>query len=337
MEARESDEGDEIVRGVLVDLPVRVVGALTTGVAREAARRHQAGTAGAIALGRGLTVVLLLATLTKDDERVVVSAGIDGKLGGMGKGVDLGGSGSIYKKNLGDGPLGGITVDATGAGTARAYVKHPEAGAITPAAPPARRPSLATAIGRSGIVSVIRDVGLRENFSGTTAIASGEIDEDVERYLTESEQIESALACDTTAGADGRVVGSAGILVQALPGDAAIEVALARELFAEGALAQVVAAGLPPSGEDLLRAVFAGRMGELRILDRRPARFFCRCSRPRAGNSLAMLGDADLSAMILEDGKAEVICNFCRARYDFDEAELERIRRRAGGASGPPS
>jgi molecular chaperone Hsp33 len=50
-----------------------------------------------------------------------------------------------------------------------------------------------------------------------------------------------------------------------------------------------------------------------------------------------MLGDADLSAMILEDGKAEVICNFCRARYDFDEAELERIRRRAGGASGPPS
>jgi molecular chaperone Hsp33 len=312
MGAPASDEGDEIIRGVLADLPVRVVAALTTGVAREAARRHQAGTAGAIALGRGLTAGLLLATLTKDDERVTLQI-------------------------LGDGPLGGVTVDASGAGTARAYVKHPEAGAITPGAPPAPRASLGAAIGRSGVVSVIRDVGLRENFSGTTSIASGEIDEDVERYLTESEQIESALACDTTAGADGRVVASAGILVQALPGEAAIEVALARGLFAEGALAQIVAAGLPPSGDELLRAVFAGRLGELRILDRRPARFFCRCSRPRAGNSLAMLGDADLSAMILEDGKAEVICNFCRARYDFDEAELERIRRRAGGASGPPS
>jgi redox-regulated HSP33 family molecular chaperone len=50
-----------------------------------------------------------------------------------------------------------------------------------------------------------------------------------------------------------------------------------------------------------------------------------------------MLGDADLSAMILDDGKAEVICNFCRARYDFDETELEQIRRRAAGTSGPPS
>ena len=305
--------GDEIVRGVLADLPVRVVAALTTGVVREVARRHQAAPAGAIGLGRGLTAGLLLATLTKDDERVTLQV-------------------------LGDGPLGGVTVDANGSGTARAYVKHPGAGAIAPAGDPRNpRPSVADAIGRSGVVSVIRDVGLRENFSGTTAIASGEIDEDVERYLTESEQIESALACETTAADDGRVVASAGILVQALPGEAAIEVALARGLFADGALARVVAGGLPPSGDDLLRVVFGGRLGEIRLLDRRPARFFCPCSRERAGVSLAMLGDADLSAMILDDGKAEVSCNFCRARYDFDEAELERIRRRAAGASGPPS
>ena len=305
----EHDDHDEIVRCVLVDLPVRVVAALTTGVAREAAHRHKAGPAGAVALGRGLTAGLLLATLTKDDERVTVQV-------------------------LGDGPLGGVTVDANGDGSARAYVKHPGAGAIGAGV---RRASLAGAIGRSGLVSVIRDVGLGENFSGTTAIDSGEIDVDVERYLTESEQIESALACETTAGADGAVTASAGILVQALPGEASIEVARARGLFADGALARVVAGAALASGEDLIRAVFEGRLGAFRVLDRRPARFFCPCSRPRAGDSLAMLGDADLSAMILSDGKAEVICNFCRARYDFDETELERIRRRASGASGPPS
>ena len=299
----------EIVRGVLTDLPVRVVAAVTTGVVREAARRHKAGPAGTVALGRGLTAGLLLATLTKDDERVTLQV-------------------------LGDGPLGGITVDANGAGTARAYVKHPRAGAIGPGAP---RPTLAAAVGRSGVVSVIRDVGLRENFSGTTAIDSGEIDEDVERYLTESEQIESALACDTVAADDGGVVSSGGILVQALPGEAAIEVALARGLFVDGALARAVAAPLPPSGDGLLRAVFAGRLGEIRVLDRRPARFFCPCSRARAGVSLAMLGEADLSAMILDDGKAEVICNFCRARYAFDDKELELIRRQAAGAGNPPS
>jgi len=96
-------EGDEIVRCVLADVPVRVVAALTTRVAQEAVRRHQAGAAGAIALGRGLTAGLLLATLTKDDEQVTLQV-------------------------LGDGPLGGITVDASGAGTARAYVRHPGAG-----------------------------------------------------------------------------------------------------------------------------------------------------------------------------------------------------------------
>ena len=308
-EGQPPESQDEIVRCLLADLPVRVVVAVTTAVARAAARRHDAGAAGAIALGRGLTAGLLLATLTKDDERVTLQV-------------------------LGDGPLGGITVDAHGGGSARAYVKNPEAGGV-PAGTP--RAGLAAAVGRSGLVSVVRDVGLHENFSGTTAIASGEIDEDVERYLTDSEQVESALACETTLGPDGRIAGSAGILVQALPGEAAVEVALARGLFAGGALARAVAAGLPASAEELARAVLTGRLGEIRVLDRRRARFSCPCSRLRAVNSLALLGDAELSSMILDDGKAEVICNFCRARYDFDDAELERIRRRAAGDAGPPS
>jgi molecular chaperone Hsp33 len=304
------EDGDEIVRCLVADLPVRIVAALTTGVAQEAARRHAAGAAGTIAMGRGLTAGLLLASLTKDDEQVTLQV-------------------------LGRGPLGGVIVDANGAGTARAYVKHPGAGRV---AEGASRDSLADAIGRSGLVSVIRDVGLRENFSGATAISSGEIDEDVERYLNDSEQIESALACDTTVGAQGRVTGSAGVLVQALPGsEGALDVAVARGLLAAGALARIVSAGVPASGEELVGAVFAGRLGEIRVLDRRPVRFFCACSRDRAGASLAILGSADLSAMILDDGKAEVICNFCRARYDFDDKQLEQIRRHTTGTSEPPS
>ena len=66
-------------------------------------------------------------------------------------------------------------------------------------------------------------------------------------------------------------------------------------------------------------------------------RFYCGCSRERAGASLALLGRAELAAMILEDGKAEVTCNFCRARHDFTEAELERIRRDLRGSAGLPS
>src|SRR6476659_1832077 len=104
-DGRDDDSHDEIIRCVIAGMPVRIVAALTTGAVREAARRHEAGAAGAIALGRGLTAGLLLASLTKDDEQMTLQV-------------------------LGDGPLGGVTIDASGAGTARAYVKHPGAGQI---------------------------------------------------------------------------------------------------------------------------------------------------------------------------------------------------------------
>jgi molecular chaperone Hsp33 len=329
------DLTDEIVRGVLEGRPVRIVVVTSTAVAREAARRHQAGPAATIALARGLTAGLLLATLTKDDERVTLQV-------------------------LGDGPLGGLTVDTTAAGTARAYVKHPAVALAPPSggrselaaaaesssgrvslapalAPSSGRVSLAAAVGRTGLVSVLRDIGLGDTFSGRTTIATGEIDEDVERYLETSEQIASALACDVALAPDGTVAFSAGILVQALPGgDGAALVAAARELIAGGEFLRALATA-PAGGEAVVAAVLGGRLGEVRILDRRPVRFDCPCSRARAGTSLALLGEAELGGMILDDGKAEVTCNFCRARYEFDEAALEVIRRETAKPAGPPS
>ena len=78
------------------------------------------------------------------------------------------------------------------------------------------------------------------------------------------------------------------------------------------------------------------RFGKVAVLDRCPVAFDCPCSRARAGTSLALLGEAELAAMILDDGKAEVICNFCRARYEFDETELEMIGRETLKADRPP-
>jgi molecular chaperone Hsp33 len=305
---RETPE-DEIIRGVLTGSAVRVVAAITTATTREAVRRHQAESAAAVGLGRGITAGLLLATLTKDDERVTLQV-------------------------LGDGPLGGLTVDATSAGAARAYVKHPD---LRLPLPPEGRVSLAAAVGQSGLVSVIRDVGLGEPFSGRIGLDSGEIDEDVERYLEASEQIASALACDVRRAADGAIDLVAGILVQALPGtDGAAQVAAARALLRDGGFLRAIGAS-NLDAMDLVAVALGAELGPIQILDRRPVRFHCPCSRARAGSSLALLGEAELSAMILDDGKAEVTCNFCRARYEFDEAELEVIRRETARPAGPPS
>jgi molecular chaperone Hsp33 len=300
---------DEVVRCVLQDLPVRIVAATTTAAVREAVRRHQAGPVATVALSRGLTAGLLLATLTKDDERVTLQI-------------------------LGDGPLGGVTVDATAAGSARAYVKHPGGGLKLLAG---GRPSLAAAVGQVGLVNVIRDVGLRETFSGQIALATGEIDEDVEAYLEKSEQVVSALACDALWAPNGALDFAAGILVQALPGsEGAALVAEARAFLAGGEFLRALA-GARRDGEGVVAAVLGDRLGKVQVLDRRPVRFDCPCSRARAGSSLALLGEAELAAMILDDGKAEVTCNFCRAHYQFDEAELEIIRRETAKPTGPPS
>jgi molecular chaperone Hsp33 len=304
---------DDIAR-CLVDLGrARAVVVASTGVAREAARRHEAVGAAAVALARGVTAGLLLATLTKDDERVTLQV-------------------------LGDGPLGGLTVDASSAGTVRAYVKNP--AVRLPPGPPGRgRVALGPAIGASGLVSVVRDLGLRETFSGQTPLVSGEIDEDVAHYLDASEQIASALCCEALLGPDGSVTAAGGILVQALPSsDGAELVENARVRLGEGALLRALAGAAGAGGAAaLLEAALGGVPSPYTVLDTRPVRFLCRCSRERAGASLALLGSKELAAMMVEDGKAEVICNFCRARYDFSDADLETLRREAAGPSGPPS
>ena len=266
--------------------------------------------------GQAATTIELLATLlrtpsslTKDDERVTLQI-------------------------LGDGPLGGVTVDATAAGAARAYVKHPSGGLQRSAG---ARPSLAAAVGRSGLVNVIRDVGFREPFSGQIALRTGEIDEDVEAYLEKSEQVVSALACDALWGPDGALDFAAGILVQALPGsEGAALVAAAGAVIADGEFLRALA-GARRDGEGVVAAVLGERFGHVAVLDHRPVTFECPCSRARAGTSLALLGAEELAAMILDDGKAEVTCNFCRARYEFGEAELEIIRREQSKPTGPPS
>jgi molecular chaperone Hsp33 len=311
----------EIARCILADGAARLVVALTTPAAEEAARRHQSSGAAALALARGATAGLLLSTLTKDEERVTLQV-------------------------LGDGPLGGLTVDASSSGRVRAYLRNPAARlpplrAATATAP--ERMSLSAAVGR-GIVHVVRDLGLRETFSGETQIATGEIDDDVEHYLIASEQIDSALACDgllvdagTIGGGTGAIAISGGVLIQALPGtEGADIVAAARERLRAGALTRALATR-PPTVEELLQAALGDALPSLQILDRREVRFHCPCSRERAAASLTLLGASELKSMILDDGKAEVTCNFCRERYEFDEAELEVIRREATPPSGPPS
>lgn len=285
---------DSLIRGVFRgksgSAGARVVAAVTTDVVAEAVRRHGALATATVALGRATTAALLFATLSKSgDERVTLQI-------------------------LGDGPLGSVTVDADGAGRVRAFVRRPGVSMSASSG----RVALTRAVG-AGTVQVIRDLGLRDQYRGSTELVTGEIDEDLEKYLQDSEQVESALSCDVVPAP----LRAGGILVQCLPGGDVETVARVRERLRDGAVYRALAAG---SGvHELVADVARGLDIDVDIQVEQPVAFYCSCSRDRVGAALALCGEDELKSMIEMDGGAEVTCNFCGERYRLGKGELARL------------
>ena len=294
-------DGDHLLRALLPRHNVRVVAAVTGDVAREAARRHGAVGGVAAALGRAATAGLLLATITKDRERLTAEL-------------------------AGDGPLGSLMVDAAADGAVRVYVKNP---AITiPALPQAHVP-LGRAIGTEGHVRVARDLGLREIVSGQTSLVDGEMDTR-HRALPGRQRADPQRARlrDVPGHRPGPhrqrrhpAADAAGQRGPALAG---------RD--AEPNCATVPWGGRwPPSARAAAprrwpARCWAPEAHDLLSLDTRPLRFHCACSKERAASALALLGAAQLQLMADEDDGAEVTCDFCRARHHFTRADLDHLR-----------
>jgi len=301
---------DQIVRCVIDDPDVRVVAVISTALSQEAARRHRCVAGAQVALSRAATTGLLLATMTKGAEQFTLSI-------------------------AGDGPLGEVSADARGDGTVRAYARHPEV--LVPAGP-GESARLAPGIGSQGVVRTLRDLGLRQRFSGQSPIVSGEIDADVEHYLRTSEQIESALGCDAAIGDDTKIAAAGGLLVQCLPGEeAAPFVREVSERLRQGALFAALASATDcaTDAEALARHLLGDAGADLRVLSRGPVEFRCRCSAKRVLAALSSLPAADLEQMIDEDGGAEVTCDYCREVFRLGAEQLEPLAAaaRSRGAS----
>jgi molecular chaperone Hsp33 len=221
----------------------------------------------------------------------------------------------------GNGPLGGILVDAGLDGTVRGYVDNPEIEL-----PPNERGKLDVggAVGSDGYLYVVRDVGYGYPYSSTVELVSGEIGDDIAHYLITSEQTPSALVVGVFVGAEG-VTAAGGILIQVMP-KAARDETLVQIL--ESRIAKL--SGFTPLLQEgkTLSEIFEQLLGDMDLVilpEVQMVRFHCGCSFDRVLGALKMLGEAELQDMIEKDAGAEATCHFCGEVYQASSDELAQL------------
>lgn len=288
---------DQLIRATAADGGIRAVGVISTRLTEEARRRHKLSYVATAALGRAMSSGLLLASSMKRE----------------GSRVNI--------RIKGNGPLGGLLVDAGLDGTVRGYVGNPSIE-LPPNA--IGKLDVGGAVGREGYLYVVRDVGYGYPYSSTVELVSGEVGDDVTHYLVTSEQTPSALLVGVFVGAEG-VIASGGLLLQVMPKAARDETLI--EIL-ESRVGQL--SGFTPllQAGQTLPEMFEQLLGDLSLVilpEVQMVRFDCHCSFNRVLGALKMLGEAELQDMIEKDEGAEATCQFCGEVYQASSEQLEQL------------
>lgn len=283
---------DYLVKALAFDGKIRAYAVCTTETVGEAQRRHNTWPTVTAALGRSMTAGVMMGAMMNSDDKITI-------------------------KIEGNGPVGLILIDANGKGEVRGYVKNPhihfdlnEVGKL----------DVRRAVGTQGAITIVKDLGLREMFTGQTPIVSGEIAEDFTYYFATSEQIPSSVGLGVLVNTDDTVLASGGFIIQVLPGcDDETITEIENRLNNIEPISKMIEKGYTP--EEILEALLG--KGNVKILETMPVQFKCQCSKERFGAAIKSLGIQEIQEMIAEDGGAEAVCHFCLEKYQFDDTELE--------------
>lgn len=296
----------------MADYLVRVIGdkpnvigmaCVTTQLVEEARRLHGTSRTASAALGRALTGGLLMGALLKRGQRVAL-------------------------KFEGNGPLQRVLVEADNDGTARGFVGVP--GAEVPLMD--EKLNVAGALGSRGTLTVAKDLGLKEPYRGIVNLLTGQIAEDIAYYLSESEQIPSAVGLGVFVRPEGEVAAAGGFLIQSLPpSEEGVVDRLIANIRKIPSITDLLRQGKTP--EEILAMIFSGM--PTHSLGKRELFLRCSCSRERVERVLVALGAEELKSMIAEKGETEVTCEFCRTTYHFGRQKLENLLEEMGHGRKP--
>lgn len=282
---------DEIVRAVTTDGFVKI-SAVTARKAVDRAREvHGMSPTACAALGRALCGASMLGELMKEDDA------------------------SLTIRVNGGGAIGSVIAVSDSGGNVRGYVTNPKADLPTRAD---GKLDVGGLVGRNGMLTVSRDLGLKEPYVGSTELVTGEIAEDLAQYMVESEQIPAAVGLGVLIGTDKTVKAAGGFIVQLMPGaPEELITKLEDNIFMMDQLTTV----LDEDGIDtVIDQVLAGLEHE--TVERKPIEYRCNCSRERVSDALRGCGEDELRSMATEGKNTEVTCQFCDKVYNFTPEEL---------------
>ena len=285
---------DYMIRATAAKGQIRAFAATTRETVEYARAAHNTSPVATAALGRLLTGSVMMGAMMKGEK-------------------DL-----LTIKVEGDGPMGGMTVTADSKGNVKGYAFHPEI-----MLPPNEKGKLDVggALG-IGVLTVIKDMGMKEPYVGQTELQTGEIAEDLTYYFATSEQVPSAVGLGVLMEKDNTVKQAGGFIIQLMPSaeDEVISV-LEEKLKSMDSVTNILNAGNTP--EQLLE-ILLGDLG-LEITDTIPATYYCDCSRERVERAIISIGKKDIQEMI-DDGKpVEVRCQFCNNKYEFETEDLKHM------------
>ena len=266
----------------------------STNLVESARAIHGLSRTATAALGRHLTACAMLGAMLKDD-------------------------GSVTATVKGGGPLGTLLAVAKADGSVKGYVEHPDLDL------PRVNGKLAVgeAVGKSGRLTIIRDMGFGEPYMGQVNLVSGELAEDYAMYFTASEQVPSLVALGVLT--QDKVISAAGLIVQMLPGATQEAVERVEEVAPnlKGISQSMNGIGLDEGVASLLGTLSPELIGRL------DTRYACDCSRDRVERALISMGEVDLVSLIEEQGSAEVGCQFCGKKRRFSREQLQELLARA--------
>ena len=293
---------DRILRATAADGMVKMAVITARDSVERARQIHKLSPTACAALGRTLCAASLLGQAMKEEKA------------------------SLTIRINGGGPIGSVVAVSDHEGNMRGYVENPSCD------PPRRsdgKLNVGAAVGRNGMLTVSRDLGLREPYIGSVELVSGEIAEDLSAYLLSSEQVPSACGLGVLVDTDRTIRAAGGFIVQLMPGaDEALIAKLEDNIFLMDQLTTVLDEDGP---EDVFRQVLKDL--DWHMVGEYPVAWRCPCSRERVARALTVIDAAELDSIIADGEEIHVSCQFCDREYRFSPAELSALRD-AGEKSG---